>query len=103
MQSDPLASPSFTSLLIPEASTTPSAQQPNTESVLNGGKLAAVILACITAPTLIIVGIILYRRKMLSKRKAASTAYLEWMAAHGQMPPRPVFSPTPPDEKVGGS
>ena len=36
---------------------------------------------------------------MLSKRKAASTAYLEWVAAHGQVPPRPVFSPSPPEEK----
>ena len=98
-QSDPLASPSFTSLLIPEASTTSSPQQQNTESVLSGAKLAAVIFACIAAPALVIAGIILYRRRMLSTRKAASTAYLEWMAAHGQVPPRPVFSPPPFEEK----
>ena len=99
MQPDPLVPPSFTSLLIPQTSSTTS-EQPNTESVLSGGKLAAIILACIAAPTLAILGIILYRRRMLIKRKAASTAYLEWIAAHGDVPPCP---PTPPDEKVGGA
>ena len=102
VQSDPSIPPSFTSPVIPQASSTTSEQQPNTEPVLSGGKLAAVILACIAAPILVIVGIILYRRRMVIKRKAASTAYMEWIAAHGDVPPGPVFSPPPPHEKVGG-
>jgi len=103
VQSEPSAPSSFTSLLIPQATPTSSEQQPNTEPVLSGGKLAAVILACIAAPALVIGGIILYRRRRLGKRKAASTAYLEWMAAHGHVPPRPLFPPTSPDEKFGGA
>lgn len=102
VQSDPSIPPLFTSPLIPQSSTTLE-QQPNAEPLLSGGKLAAVILACIAAPILVVVGIILYRRRMIVKRKAASTAYLEWIAAHGDVPPGPVFSPPPPHEKVGGT
>jgi hypothetical protein len=77
-------------------------QSNNTESVLSGGKLGAIIAVCITVPSLIVVGVILYRRKKLNKRKAASTAYLEWLAAHGNPSPRPPFPPVPPIEKFGG-
>ena len=89
---------------------TPSAlstQQSNTGPVLTGAKLAGVIVACITVPA-VILGIILYRRMMVSKRKAASTAYWEYITARaqqppGQQPPGPRPPPTPADERFNGA
>jgi len=79
-----------------ESSSPLSVQEPNTEPVLSGAKLAGVIVGGITVLALII-GVILYRRWMVSKRKAASTAYWDYITARAQQPPGSPSPPTPPD------
>jgi hypothetical protein len=93
------APPSFQSLSTSQPSPSAlSGQQSNTEPILSGGKLAAVVVVCSIVPALFLVaGILLYRQWKRSKRKAASTAYREWMAANGPAPVRPSFTPTPFD------
>jgi len=79
-----------------ESSSPLSVQESNTEPVLSGAKLAGVIVGGITVLALII-GVILYRRWMVSKRKAASTAYWDYITARAQQPPGSPSPPTPPD------
>ena len=85
----------------PSASSALSEQQPNTEPLLSGAKLAGVIVGCITVP-IIIIGILLYRRRMVNKRKAASTAYWEYIQSRAQQPSGPKSPPTPLDESSDG-
>ena len=77
-------------------------QSPNTEPVLSGGKLAAILVVCITVPALIIASLV-YRQRRIRKRKAASTEFWEWMANRAQVPPSQPPPPTPPDEKFDGA
>ena len=76
-RSEPPILGSSTSHLLPTASSTFPAQQSDTELVLRGDKLAAVIAVCIAIPTLTIIGTFQYRRKKLAKRKAVPAAYLD--------------------------
>ena len=86
----------------PESSSVLSAQQSNTEPVLSGAKLAGVIVGCVTVVALI-VGIILYRRWLVGKRKAASTVYWDHIAARAQQRSGPPFPPMPPHERFDGA
>ena len=76
-------------------------QQSNAEPILSGGKLAAVIIACVTVAGLIIGGL-LYRYRRVRKRKAASNAYWEWMSARAQAPSQGP-APLSPSDKFDGA
>lgn len=96
-QSTYFADASDTSILIPTPSAQTAAAPTDKQSnVLSEGKLAGIIVACITALGLIIAGF-LYRQRRIRKRKAASTEYWEWMSSRAQgapSQPPPPFTPS---------